>query len=330
MHIRPTFSLIVPTRSRPAQLRQFLDSVVATTSQLDRIEVVLVIDDDDPATLAVHDPRLAIQRVMVKPGLTMGSLNAAGYGAARGDFIMLLNDDIVVRTPRWDKIALACFAKFPDPLVLVHINDTLMKDYLCSFPIISRTYCELAGGICPQEYIRYRIDDHIEDVFNLLAVLGTRRTVYLPDVIFEHTNTIEHPTAGRVYESDPEILAKDAPVFRSLFPERKAQVLKMLQYIEKTDEPARTAQRTAILESLDDPFALRIKGRQHVVRTMPWRRPRELAGRIKRLCQNSINCLRTKGVRGFVKTIAKKVMRGVRGSSSSELVTSNQAAGSSI
>ena len=40
------------------------------------------------------------------------------------------------------------------------------------FSVLTRTYCEMAGGICPEDYARYRIDDHIYNVFNLLAVLG--------------------------------------------------------------------------------------------------------------------------------------------------------------
>src|SRR5258708_15952220 len=73
MHPRPTFSLIVPTRSRPAQLRRFLDSAAATARRPERIEVVLVIDEDDPASLSIGHERLAIQRGIVAPGTTLGA-----------------------------------------------------------------------------------------------------------------------------------------------------------------------------------------------------------------------------------------------------------------
>ena len=148
----------------------------------------------------------------------MGALNRAGCEASIGDYVMLLNDDVIARTPGWDATALACFRRFPDPFVLVHVNDSIFRDRLCTFPLTTRAFCDRAGGICPAEYVRYRIDDHIEDVFNLLALLGRRRTVYLPDVVFRHCNTVERPEGDRVYASDPAVLALDAPRFTALFP----------------------------------------------------------------------------------------------------------------
>ena len=169
----------------------------------------------------------------------MGAINRAGYEASAGDYVMLLNDDVIARTPGWDATALACFRRFPDPVVLVHVNDTLFRDRLCTFPLTTRAFCERAGGICPPEYIRYRIDDHIEDVFNLLAVLGRRRTVYLPDVVFQHYNLIERPEGDRVYASDPAVLALDAPRFAALFPARKELALRLLDVIEGGSDPGR-------------------------------------------------------------------------------------------
>lgn len=266
MPARPDFSLIVPTRHRPAQLRAFLDSVAATAARPDRLEVILVVDDDDPASLLTH-PRLTIRHVVGPSGRTMGQLNSAGYAASAGERIMLLNDDVVVRTRGWDATALRCFRRFPDPFVLVHVNDTLMQHALCVFPLVSRAYCELAGGICPPDYLRYRIDDHIEDPFNMLAAVGVKRSVFLPDVVFEHANAVEHPTAGRVYLSDPAVLAQDAPRFDVLFPARKDLALRML---EATGEG--TPERRARIAAFTDPFALRAEGRQLVVRAPMWKR----------------------------------------------------------
>src|SRR5262249_48089018 len=150
---------------------------------------------------------------------TMGTLNTEGYRASRGVFVMLLNDDVIARTPGWDEKVLRRLRRFPDGIVLVHVNDTLLRENLCTFPIVSRIFCELAGGICPTEYVRYRIDDHIEDVFNLLGRIGHRRTIYLPDVVFEHRNSETRPEGHAEYHSVPDILAVDATRFLALFSE---------------------------------------------------------------------------------------------------------------
>ncbi len=271
--MRMLISLIVPTRGRPAQLRRMLDSVARTAYHPERIEVVLVVDADDPASLVTH-PRLNVIHVVVPPGQTMGSLNGAGYAASTGAYVMLLNDDVIVRTPGWDATALACFRRFPDPFVLVHVNDTLMRDNLCTFPLTSRAFYERLGGICPPEYQRYRIDDHIEDVFNLLAVLGERRVVYLPDVVFEHDNAVQHPEAGAVYMSDPAILAADAPRFDALFPERKELALRVHAAIAGRADPGAAR---AKLDAVASSFDLRMPGRQIVVRSPWWRGPRDFA-----------------------------------------------------
>ena len=203
----------------------------------------------------------------------MGALNNSGYAASSGDYVMLLNDDVIVRTPGWDAIALACFRRFPDPFVLLHVNDTLMREHLCTFPLTSRAFYELVGDICPAEYRRYRIDDHIEDVFNLLGVLGQRRVVYLPDVVFEHDNAVNHPEAGAVYLSDPAILALDAPIFDALLPRRKELALRVAAGIAGRSEPG----HRQVLDALCSSFAIRTPGRQLVVRTPWWRGPRDTA-----------------------------------------------------
>lgn len=302
--MRPLFSLIVPTHGRPGPLRRMLDSVARTASHAERIEVVLVVDADDPASLAAH-PRLTVRQVVVPPGRTMGELNNAGFAASAGDYIMLLNDDVIVRTPGWDAVALDCFARFPDPFALVHVNDTLIRDHLCTFPLTSRAYYELAGCVCPRAYRRYRIDDHIEDAFNMLAHLGERRTVYLPDVIFEHDNAVQHPEAGRVYQSDPTILALDAPLFDSLLPQRKELALRMLAAINGRADPVADRSRRERLDAVSDSFVLRVPGRQIVVRSPWWRGPADAA----RGTFAALDRARRKSARGIVRAVRDRLVR---------------------
>ncbi len=292
--MRPLFSLIVPTRGRPGQLRRFLDSVAGTAAHPERVEVVLVTDSDDPASLVTY-PRLAVRHAVGPPGRTMGALNNAGFAASTGRYVMLMNDDITVRTRGWDAIALRCFQRFPDPFMLLHVNDTLMRDHLCTFPLTSRAFYELCGEVCPPAYRRYRIDDHIEDVFNLMAVAGERRVVYLPDVVFEHDNSTLHPEAGAVYLSDPTILAADAPTFDALLPHRKELARRVLSVIG--------AEPNAAFEAVTDSFAIRTPGRQIVVRTPWWRGATEAVGRVFA----TANRARRKSAREFVRALARRL-----------------------
>lgn len=291
-------SLIVPTRGRPRQLARFVESLIRTTRRPKQIELVLVVDDDDRSP-DVRAP-FTVNVTGGPRGRTMGELNRAGYAASRGEHVMLLNDDVIARTRGWDEAVLRCFRRFPDPVALVHVNDTLIRDYLCTFPILPRTCVGLMGGLCPAKYERYRIDDHIEDPFNMLAHVGIRRSLYLPDVIFEHCNSVNHPTAGAVYESDPVILARDAERFEASLPQRKATALRMLEVIERRIDPSKATR----IEAISDSFPLRTAGRQQVIRASWVRRaPRELLACGTRLG----NCYRRAGIDGLAKAAWKRL-----------------------
>src|ERR1035441_5630678 len=133
-----------PPPTRPTSLR-------ANTRHLEQLEVVLVVDHDDEPSVAFQYEGLNIRKVEVAPGLAMGSLNMAGYRAATGKYLMLLNDDIVLQTPGWDERVMEAFRNYSDGIVLVHVNETIFGARLCTFPFLPRTFCELAGGICPEE-----------------------------------------------------------------------------------------------------------------------------------------------------------------------------------
>jgi hypothetical protein len=232
----------------------------------------------------------------------MGALNRTGYQASSGAYLMLVNDDVIVRTRGWDEKILACLRRFPDGIVLIHVNDTLLRHHLCTFPLVSRTFCELAGGICPEEYVRYRIDDHIEDVFNLLAVLGERRTVYLPGVVFEHDNFVEQQ-GNRIYLSEPAILARDAPTFLALFGQRKELALKLIEHIEGRAQANITAARRHKLDRIEDPFALRVPQRLRVVGH------RGLTAILAAGWRRLARCARQRGCRGIVQAGARRIVR---------------------
>jgi glycosyltransferase involved in cell wall biosynthesis len=306
MAATPLFSLIVPTRQRPNQLERLLESLAATAANPAAIEVVLVVDADDPGSIHFRFESLPLNHVIVPPGLSMGSLNRAGYEASRGKYLMLLNDDVVARTKGWDRRILAVFKRFTDGIVLVHPNDTVFKDLLCTFPVLSRTFCELAGGICPGEYQRYRIDDHIEDIFNLLGELGEPRIVYLPDVVFEHHNFLVNGSGVRQYFSEPETLARDAVRFESLLEGRKELALKLKARLSPGATAAQQENWRRRLSLVKDSFALRVAGRHRVETGWRYRLAegyRSVVGPLGR----ARACLRQKGMRGIFQAVWRRI-----------------------
>jgi len=250
-------SIIVPTRKRPDGLMQLLRSLKQTASVIGRLEIVLVIDEDDESYEGLTFPDMEIKQVTAKPGIPMGVLNMLGYKASSGDYIMLLNDDVVVMTKHWDDRVLEVFHSFADQIVLVHTDDGIFGDKLCTFPFVSRQFCLLIGGICPVNYDRYRIDDHIYNIFNLLSVLGHDRIVYLPDVLFEHHNFNIKKDGTLEYQPDPEIHGKDTVLFDELLEDRKQTSALLAQVIQNHLNTELKELRSEKLKDIHDSVSLR-------------------------------------------------------------------------
>lgn len=236
------FSFLLPTRGRPDLVERFFESVIETTENLAELEIILGVDDDDLPSHQISDDRLCLKKVVIPRGLMMGALNNACFEASTGRFLMLANDEIILRTKGWDSVIRSRFLAFGDDIGLIHVNDLLFREKLCTFPFVSRRAC-LEIGLCPMEYRRYKINDHIYDIYNLLAYLGHKRIVYLPDVIFEHENheqleslkediNIFKSDDNKFYVADKSIIERHDKLFLDKFNERKEAALKLSAIIE--------------------------------------------------------------------------------------------------
>ena len=102
--IRPSVSLIIPTRDRVELLRACLGSILEKTTY--RPFNVLVIDNGskDPAALAYLEEIARDVRVRVLPWheeFNYSQLNNFGVQQTEADFIALLNNDVIVISPDW-------------------------------------------------------------------------------------------------------------------------------------------------------------------------------------------------------------------------------------
>lgn len=193
----PVISLLLPTRGRPALVERFFQSVVEMTAHPERVEVVLYIDEDDCGSHHLDCPGIRVTKI-IGPRMTMGAYNTACLEKATGSIIMLVNDDMVIRTKGWDERIVALDGSFPDGIYLVYGNDLLKKSNMCTFPILSRRTCELLVEPYPKAYLGAFIDFHLLDIFKRLQHLGFDRIRYLDDVVFEHL----HHRAGKAAIDD--------------------------------------------------------------------------------------------------------------------------------
>ena len=178
-------SLLLPTRQRPDRLDNLFKSLLNTVSISNRVEIVLYIDDDDFVSRDIKFDGLLVKKIIGRRG-TMGYYNSTCLRASVGDIIILLNDDVVFRSFGWDKIVDEIHNSFDDKIYLGFPNDLSGSKRVCTFPIISRTTCELLEQPYPKIYNRYFIDSHLTDIFKRLEYLGLNRSIYRDDLVFEH------------------------------------------------------------------------------------------------------------------------------------------------
>ena len=247
-------------------VRRFLESVAATALVPAALEVVLCLDEDDEASQSIRFSALSLKKVVVPPGLSMGRLNRACFEASSGRHVMLVNDDIIVRTKNWDRAVADVFRSVQDDIALVHLNDLLFREKLCTFPFLSRRAC-LEIGLCPAEYHRYRIDDHIYDTYCMLAHLGHKRIFYLPGVVFEHENfdkaadgkagSVFRSEEAKVYVPSQEIHEADSRRFMEKLDERRTHALRLAALIDESSAARKLSGYTRLLNPVADPYAFR-------------------------------------------------------------------------
>ena len=186
-YIRPWFSILCPTRGRPAKASHYVDSIYATAKWPDRIETLFYIDEDDPKLneyiFKLHD---SPAKIIVGPPIGVGPAWNVLARASDGMYLMMGNDDLEHVSSDWDFSILNHVAQFPDEIVLAYVNDGINGKKHCAFPIVSRRWIEEVNEFVPEHYIFFR---HDTDVFETAKQIGNNdRVVYIPSVLIAHNH----------------------------------------------------------------------------------------------------------------------------------------------
>ena len=175
-------SILTPTRGRVPQLTRMVESARATAKG--PIEFSFFVDDDDVQSVSAC--------VYLGAKYTLGPrsmIHSARWDEClpntSGEFLFSANDDIVFRTPGWDKMIEAEFAKFPDKILMVHGDDAGSQgaNFGCH-PCVHLRWIETLGYFFPSYFDGEYPDTWVNDLANRI---GRRR--FLPFVT-EHMHRI--------------------------------------------------------------------------------------------------------------------------------------------
>jgi len=205
------FSIILPTRERVALFTEFLESIRETAKYPHLVEVLVVVQEDDPVTIrAIADIQTEFANINFKywilPWTERYCSTYKNYlgRLARGKFIISGDDEHFYHTVNWDEIALDTFEEFlkdkPDRVLYGRPQDNNGKDqkkYSC-VPILSKEVVEITDCFYDPRYYGWGADQNLFALFN-----GLNRTCYV-DIFIEHRS---HHHKARLIDSTNQRVA---------------------------------------------------------------------------------------------------------------------------
>lgn len=162
------------------------DSIIATATLPDQIEVVVYVDDDDRS---YDDIDLGIRTTWVRgPRSHNGLVNLSVmwnccYVASTGDILMHCGDDIVFRTQGWDDVVRSAFDAVPDKILFAFGRDGYQVNF-GTHGFVHRTWIDTVGYLFPPLFVSDFNDTFLNDVSKLV---GRHQEI---DILTEHMHYI--------------------------------------------------------------------------------------------------------------------------------------------
>jgi hypothetical protein len=172
-------SLLLPTRGRPAMLKQVFDSMEQTVARKDKVAVWLYIDHDDQVTqdaIAAGNFKgysFGIHWVIGHQPASLGEIHNLTWRACTSGsgLFMLHADDTAFVTPGWDDIIRAAFDKYPDRILVAHPHDPELHEP--TFQMILSAEWMAVTGRFSTAYFPFWFDDMWLD--HIGQILGRRQ-----------------------------------------------------------------------------------------------------------------------------------------------------------
>lgn len=216
-------SILCPTRGRPEMVRRMMNSVRNTQSG--EVEILLYFDNDDQARYVSY-PQADV--IMSGEG-TVGQHWNKMADVARGNILMMGNDDFIYHTPGWNNIVEDKIVEnFPDDIYVAWTDDGSGKaDKRCAVPIVSRRWVDTLGYFCPPGFKFFYNDTWISELGTLVE-----RKLYIPEVLVEHCHfsfdKMEADETTRRHRVDRSIHAHDTKLFAYTEEDREIDAARLI------------------------------------------------------------------------------------------------------
>ncbi len=165
-------SLLLPTRERSKKFERLLISLVKTCNNLSRIEILLLLDQDDKEILQYKsimnkDSFRSLKFTLItKDFKTHAKRNNHLANLSKGDIIFPIGDDMIFVTEKWDSVIDSEFSKIDmlNPFCL-WIKSNIKYRYLhCDYPIVNKSWYKRLGYVGSEYFNFWYFDTWICDL----------------------------------------------------------------------------------------------------------------------------------------------------------------------
>ena len=165
-------SLLLPTRERAKKFERLLNTLIKTCQYKDRIEILLLLDEDDNE---ISEYKNIIQKdifkhlkfhLNIKNLETHAIRNNYLAKISSGNIIFPINDDMIFISDKWDCEIDSEFSKIDmqNPFCL-WIKSNIKYRYLhCDYPIVNRSWYKKLGYIGSENFNFWYLDTWICDL----------------------------------------------------------------------------------------------------------------------------------------------------------------------
>jgi glycosyltransferase involved in cell wall biosynthesis len=224
-------SVLLPTRNRVELVERSVQSLLSNSQDPTRIEIVTAYDDDDQVS-AKYFQSLEWRTLVKQFGAHEQALQCPKWGyrrlnyyytaaakQAQGQWLMIWNDDAVMRTLGWDHHV----AEHKDFVGMLHMRTENFKPMLTLFPLIPKLWIDLFGEISQHQLN----DSWIQDICHEAGAVQEIPVTVFHDRYDVTGNNLDATYENRIY--DKKIYRhEDTQKIRS------AWALRLKEYREQT------------------------------------------------------------------------------------------------
>jgi hypothetical protein len=183
-------AFLVPTRNRVPGVVRFINSIINTTSDIERVCIYFYVDEDDTSSqqffseLEGNNRYKDLVKYKIGPRIILSQMVNELYPLTKESILYFGADDLEMKTEGWDRILYKFFAQLSDNIAVAFADDLATFQHpegLATHPIFHRDWVNVLGYVSPPYFACDYADTWLSDLAK-----GVNRLFKLPFINEHH------------------------------------------------------------------------------------------------------------------------------------------------